>query len=59
MLQQQGVLRHTNRQLEAEKATLLDELRKHKMECDELMNRVKENESLIVTVHSLEKQKEE
>ena len=53
------MLRHLNRQLEAEKATLLDELRKQKTECDELVNKAKENESLTITLHSLEKQKQE
>lgn len=53
------MLRHLNRQLEAEKAMLMEELRKYKTECNSLMNKVKENESLTMTIHLLETKKED
>ena len=48
-----------NRQLEADKLTLLEELERQRQLCDELSEKVKENEAMSQMINLLEREKAE
>lgn len=48
-----------NRQLEADKLTLMEELERQRQLCDELSKKVKENEAMSQMINLLEREKAE
>lgn len=48
-----------NRQLEADKLTLMEELERQRQLCDELSEKVKENEAMSQMINLLEREKAE